>query len=140
MSKVLIPAEVLKKELDSLNISVAKFAEDVKISRSAAQQMISGKLPISPEKALRLGKYFGKEKDAKYWANLATAYQLSQLEADPKVKEALAAISKAKKVEVKPLKAKAKKTKAASAKAPAKKTGTRKGRKPKALSVNTEVL
>jgi addiction module HigA family antidote len=142
MAKIMVPAEVLKKEREKLGITSSNFAKDIKVSPASIQQLENGKLKISPEMALKLGKYYGP--NAKYWADMESAYRLSLAQKDEKIMAGIAEIKKAKPAAA-PKAAKGKKTaadskvkgkasrkprsaKAGAAKAPK----ARRGRKPKA--------
>jgi addiction module HigA family antidote len=122
---VLLPGNVLKESfLDKYQITVAKLSQDIGLSPSAIRQLINNKLKISIVIALKLEKYF--DKPVKYWIDLQNAYELSALEKNVEVQDALKKIPKAQKAPKAPP---AKKTaaKAASAKAATAKaaTGTR---------------
>jgi addiction module HigA family antidote len=99
MSKKIVPGDVLKKELESYGISVTQFSKDIGLSASAVRQLVSSKLKISLEIALKLAKYFGKT--VKYWVDLETDYRLAVLGDDAKLTAALKNIPKAKKAPAK---------------------------------------
>ncbi|MDR3131083.1 MAG: HigA family addiction module antidote protein [Treponema sp.] len=96
---VLIPGAILKEQfLDKYGINVSKLSADIGLSPSAIRQIISGKLKISLEIALKLEKYF--DKSVKYWIDLQNAYSLADLAKDSKIQNELKKIPKAQKVQI----------------------------------------
>jgi addiction module HigA family antidote len=93
---VLVPGNVLKESfLDKYQITVAKLSQDIGLSPSAIRQLINNKLKISIVIALKLAKYF--DKPVKYWIDLQNAYELSVLDKDAEVQDALKKVPKAQK-------------------------------------------
>jgi len=73
------PGEVLNEEfLIPLGISQYRLAKDIGISARRINQIVHGTRAITPDTALRLGKYFGVS--AQFWLNLQTRYDLQTAE------------------------------------------------------------
>lgn len=70
------PGEILKNELDELEISGAELARQIKVPANRVSKIISGKRNITADTALRLGKWFGMS--AAFWLNLQKSYELRQ--------------------------------------------------------------
>lgn len=74
------PGEILKDELDSLNMSAAGLARAIGVPANRISQILAGKRNISANTALRLGKLFGT--GPQFWLNLQSAYELDLAQAD----------------------------------------------------------
>ena len=73
------PGEVLAEEfLAPLGVSQYRLAKDVGISPRRINEIVHGKRAITPDTALRLGKYFGVS--AQFWLNLQARYDLQTAE------------------------------------------------------------
>ncbi|HEX4140457.1 MAG TPA: HigA family addiction module antitoxin [Candidatus Methylacidiphilales bacterium] len=73
------PGEVLNEEfLIPLGISQYRLAKDLGIPARRINQIVHGTRAITPDTALRLGKYFGVS--AQFWLNLQTRYDLQKAE------------------------------------------------------------
>lgn len=68
------PGEILKDEMEALNLSAAKLARAIKVPAGRISQIIAAKRNISADTALRLGKLFST--GPQFWLNLQTAYEL----------------------------------------------------------------
>lgn len=69
------PGAILREDiLKSLDISVTKAAENLKVSRKQLSEIVNETAGISPEMALRLEQGFGVE--AQFWLDLQTKYDL----------------------------------------------------------------
>ncbi len=66
------PGEILRDELEALDLSARKFAEAIGVPPNAVTQILRGERGISAEMALRLGIAFGT--DERYWMNLQNSY------------------------------------------------------------------
>jgi antitoxin HigA-1 len=77
---VVHPGRILKRELETREISANKLALALRLPSSRIIDILNGKRGISPETALRLARYFGNS--AQFWLNLQTAYELSIAECD----------------------------------------------------------
>ena len=69
------PGEVLNEEfLIPLGISQYRLAKDIGISSRRINEIVHGKRAVTPDTALRLGKYFSVS--AQFWLNLQNLYEL----------------------------------------------------------------
>jgi addiction module HigA family antidote len=68
------PGEILRDELDNLNMSAAELARTIKVPANRISQILTGRRNISADTALRLGKLFNT--GPQFWLNLQTAYEL----------------------------------------------------------------
>jgi len=69
------PGEMLLKEfLKPMKISQYKLAKAICVPQIRISQIIKGKRAITPDTALRLGRYFNTT--AEFWMNLQTGYDL----------------------------------------------------------------
>jgi antitoxin HigA-1 len=71
------PGQILKEELEARNLSAAALALRLRVASQRIQEIVSGKRGISPETALRLGRYFGNEPE--FWLSMQTTYDLAVL-------------------------------------------------------------
>ncbi|CFW92998.1 Virulence-associated protein [endosymbiont DhMRE of Dentiscutata heterogama] len=70
------PGEILKDELDYLDISQAELARAINVSTRRINEICQAKRGISTDTALRLGFYFKMgEKGAEFWLNLQQKYE-----------------------------------------------------------------
>ena len=73
------PGEILNEEfLMPLGITQYRLAKDIGISARRINEIVLGKRAITPDTALRLGKYFGMS--AQFWLNLQTRFDLQTAE------------------------------------------------------------
>jgi addiction module HigA family antidote len=73
------PGEVLNEEfLIPLKVSQYRLAKDLGISPRRINEIVHGKRAITPDTALRLGKYFGIS--AQFWLNLQARFDLQTAE------------------------------------------------------------
>lgn len=72
------PGRVLKRELASREMSANRLALALRLSSGRITDILNGKRGISPETALRLGRFFGNS--PRFWLNLQTAYELAAAE------------------------------------------------------------
>ena len=81
------PGRILKRELSTRSLSANRLALDLKLPSGRITDIINGKRGISPDTALRLGRYFGNS--ARFWLNLQTAYELAVAEREigPRIAE-----------------------------------------------------
>lgn len=68
------PGRLLKRELVVRELSASKLALALRVPSGRITSILNGKRAISPETALRLGRYFGNS--AQFWMNLQTRYDL----------------------------------------------------------------
>lgn len=69
------PGRILKGELEARSLSANKLALSLHLPSGRITDILNGKRGISPDTALRLGRYFGNS--ARFWLNLQTAYELA---------------------------------------------------------------
>jgi len=73
------PGEVLNEEfLIPLGISQYRVAKAIGISSRRINEVVHGQRAITPDTALRLGKYLGVS--AQFWLNLQARYDLQKAE------------------------------------------------------------
>ena len=70
------PGELVRENLEDLNLSVAEAAEGLGITRQQLYNVINGK-SITPEMALRLEKALGGSADL--WLRMQVNYDLAQV-------------------------------------------------------------
>lgn len=69
------PGAILREDvLPSLGMSVTEAARILGVTRQALHRVIAGRAAISPEMALRIGKFCGNGPDV--WLRMQTAYDL----------------------------------------------------------------
>ena len=69
------PGAILREDvLPGLGMSVVKAAEALGVTRQALHRVLAGTAAVSPEMALRLGKFCGN--DAGVWLRMQVAYDL----------------------------------------------------------------
>lgn len=72
------PGRVLKRELAARDLSANRLAIALRLPSGRITDILNGKRGISPDTALRLGRYFGNS--PRFWLNLQTAYELAVAE------------------------------------------------------------
>jgi addiction module HigA family antidote len=80
------PGRILKRELAARGVSANGLALALRVPSGRVTDILNGKRSLSPDTALRLGRYFGNS--PRFWANLQTAYDLAV--ADREVGERIA--------------------------------------------------
>ena len=69
------PGEILRDEiLPGLRVSVSEAARQLRVTRQTLHRILSGRSGISPEMAVRLGKFCGQ--GPALWLHLQYAYDL----------------------------------------------------------------
>jgi addiction module HigA family antidote len=74
------PGRVLKRELTARGVSANGLALALRVPSGRITDILNGKRSLSPDTALRLGRYFGNS--PRFWANLQTAYDLAVADRD----------------------------------------------------------
>ncbi|RPD90497.1 addiction module antidote protein, HigA family [Neisseria weixii] len=74
------PGQILKAELTARNLTQSDLAEIIQRPSKTINQIISGKLGITPDTAMQLSQALGIS--AETWLNLQSRFQLSMLESD----------------------------------------------------------
>ena len=73
------PGEFLREDvLPELGLTVTDMAARLLVSRSTLHRVLAGKVAVSPEMALRLGKLCGN--GAGIWLRMQAEYDLAQVE------------------------------------------------------------
>src|SRR6476646_9789123 len=73
MANPIHPGEILLEEyLKPLGGCRIKIKRTLRITPKTISEIVLGKLGISPEMSIRLGKFFGQS--ARFWLNLQTEY------------------------------------------------------------------
>lgn len=72
------PGRILKRELQARDLSANKLALALRSPSGRITDILNGKRGISPDTALRLGRFFGNS--PRFWLNLQTAYELALAE------------------------------------------------------------
>ena len=69
------PGEILREDvLPALDLSVTEAAHHLRVSRQTLHRILSGAMAVSPEMAVRLGKFCGNGPGL--WLRLQAAYDL----------------------------------------------------------------
>lgn len=75
------PGEILNEEfLKPLGITANSLAMDLRIPSNRIYAIIEGERSITPDTALRLGRYFGTSPE--FWINLQAHYELESVRSD----------------------------------------------------------
>ncbi len=71
------PGEILREEfMRPLNLSMNKLALDLRVPVTRIAEIVHERRGISPDRALRLSRYFGTT--PRFWLNLQTRYDLEK--------------------------------------------------------------
>ncbi|HTI96853.1 MAG TPA: HigA family addiction module antitoxin [Rudaea sp.] len=70
------PGRILKRELMARELSANRLAIALRLPSGRITEILNGKRGISPDTALRLGRYFGNS--PRFWLNLQTAFDLAE--------------------------------------------------------------
>lgn len=68
------PGEILREELDELELSASAFAAKLKVPTNRITGILNQKRAISPDTALRLARFFGTAPE--FWLGLQMDYDL----------------------------------------------------------------
>jgi antitoxin HigA-1 len=71
------PGELVKANLDELELSVAEAAKALGVTRQQLYNVINGRSAVTPEMAVRFEKAFGGSADM--WLRMQSAYDLAQV-------------------------------------------------------------
>ena len=74
------PGRLLRREMAARALSANALALALRTPSGRITEILNGKRGVSPETALRLGRYFGNS--ARFWLNLQTSYALALAEAE----------------------------------------------------------
>ncbi len=68
------PGEHLAEELETLRMTAAELARQLKVPTNRITEILNGRRAITGDTALRLGHFFGTS--AEFWLNLQTLFEL----------------------------------------------------------------
>ncbi len=71
------PGAILKEELEARGVSAAFLAHKLHVPPQRIQDLVRGQRAVTPDTALRLGRYFGNE--AEFWMNLQVNFDLAEV-------------------------------------------------------------
>lgn len=69
------PGSYLNEALKSMKMTAAEFSERTGLPKETVEDLIEGKIDVSPELASKLASFFGNSPDV--WINLQTSYDAS---------------------------------------------------------------
>ncbi len=72
------PGRLLAREMLARNLTANALALRLRVPANRISEIVSGRRGISPETALRLGRYFGT--GAELWSRMQADYDLQQAE------------------------------------------------------------
>ena len=75
------PGVVVGIEIEELGLSVTEAARRLRVSRRTLSELVNERRGMSPEMALKLGRFFGN--GTEIWMNMQTRYDLWGVENDP---------------------------------------------------------
>lgn len=84
------PGYVVGMELEDLGLSITEAAQRLRVSRQTLSQLVNEKRGVSPEMALRLGRFFGNGPDL--WLNMQTRFDRWRVEHDAETRREVARI------------------------------------------------
>jgi addiction module HigA family antidote len=73
--RIVHPGEILRDELEELDISLTEFARQIQVPANRVSQILAGKRAVTGDTALRLGHWFGM--DPQFWLNLQAQFELA---------------------------------------------------------------
>ena len=72
------PGRILAREMEARNLTAHALALKLRVPANRISEIVAGRRGISPETALRLGRYFGT--GAELWSRLQVDFDLQQAE------------------------------------------------------------
>jgi antitoxin HigA-1 len=73
--KLLHPGEILREQfMSEFGLSMNRVARDLRVPVTRISEIVNERRAITPDTALRLGRYFGTTPE--FWLNLQSAYDL----------------------------------------------------------------
>jgi len=70
------PGEILADELEELGMTGADLAENIHVPPSRISQILTGRISVTADMALRIGRWFGTGPGI--WLNLQQSYDLDK--------------------------------------------------------------
>jgi addiction module HigA family antidote len=80
MPAIAHPGRLLKRELEARGLSANRLARDLGVPSGRITDILNGRRGISPDTAVRLGRYFGNR--AQFWLDLQSQYDIAVVERD----------------------------------------------------------
>ncbi len=71
------PGQILAEELEARGLSAAALALKLRVAPQRIQEIVAGKRGVSPETALRLGRFFGNAPE--FWLAMQASHDLAVL-------------------------------------------------------------
>ena len=84
------PGFVVKMELEELEMAISDAADRLGVARPTLSALVNQRKRVSPEMALRLGRFFGN--GTELWLNLQARYDRFEVEHDQKALRAAARV------------------------------------------------
>jgi antitoxin HigA-1 len=78
MPAIAPPGRLLKRELQARRLSANRLALDLGVPSGRITDILNGRRGITPDAALRLGRYFGNR--AQFWLDLQSQYDIATVE------------------------------------------------------------
>jgi len=72
---------MVKIELEELGLTVTEAADRLGVARPTLSQLVNERKRVSPEMALRLGRFFGN--GTELWMNMQARFDRWEVERDP---------------------------------------------------------
>ena len=72
------PGRILARELEARNLNAHSLALKLRVPANRISEIVNGKRGITPETALRLGRYF--RTGSEFWGRLQSNYELAKAE------------------------------------------------------------
>lgn len=72
------PGRMLKRELNSRELSANRLALDIGVPSGRITDILNGRRSITADTAVRLGRYFGNS--AQFWLDLQSQYDIAVVE------------------------------------------------------------
>jgi addiction module HigA family antidote len=77
MNNPVHPGELVRANLEELDLSVAQAAKGLRVTRQQLHNLIAGRSAVSPEMAVRFEQAFGGS--AELWLRMQAAFDLAQV-------------------------------------------------------------
>jgi addiction module HigA family antidote len=74
------PGVYLREMLEELGLSQYRLAQDIGVTAMRISHVVRGQRPVTPELALRLGRYFAQS--PRFWLNLQSRYDMDVTQED----------------------------------------------------------
>ena len=84
------PGYVVRIELEDLDMAISEAADRLGVARPTLSQLVNERKRVSPEMALKLGRFFGN--GTELWLNLQARYDRWEVEHDRRALRAAARV------------------------------------------------